>query len=82
MNIPEFNSVKDLIDLMRKTKPIFGKFARGKFLIQGVAGEQFQREIIRAYSSFVDAIDVAIDHYNETEPDKMLLFDEPRNSIP
>jgi hypothetical protein len=80
--IPEFSSVKDLIDLMRRTKPIFGKFARAKFLIGGKMGEEFQREMIRAYSSFIDALDVAIDHYNETEPNKMQLFDEPREVIP
>ena len=78
----EWNSLNDLIAEMRKTKAIFGKFARGSALIGGSMGEEFRREIIRSYSSFVDAIDVAIDQYNEAEPDKMRLFDEPRNAIP
>lgn len=80
--IATISSAKELIDEMRKVKELFGRFARCEHFLTGLDGEVFQRELIRSYYAFVHAIDIVIDHYNETEPNKMQLFDEPREVIP
>lgn len=60
-------SLYDLIQEMRKKKLIFSQFARFVNFNFEHTRTVFKTELIRSYGAFLDALDAAIDDYNEAE---------------
>lgn len=69
----------DLIQKMRVKKKEFGEFARFVNFNFEHTRTVFKTELIRSYAAFVDALDAAIDDYNEAEnaTPKLLYTGEP-----
>jgi len=61
------DNLYELIQEMRRKKGIFAEFARFVNFNFPFTKTVFKTELIRSYAAFLDALDAAIDDYNEGE---------------
>jgi len=72
----KYTDLYELIQEMRRKKAMFAEFAKFVNFNFPFTRTAFKTELIRSYAAFLDALDAAIDDYNEGENQTpQLLYD-------